>query len=67
MNTRFSIAAVCLLATCLSGCAALGSKSDASTEDEPEWLANLKALKGTDGSAGFSREAREIERSLAGQ
>jgi uncharacterized protein YceK len=66
MTIRFSIAAVFLLATCLSGCATVGSKSDAPTDGDPEWLANLKALKGTGESTGVSREARDIEKSLAG-
>ena len=66
MTTRFSFAAVCLLVACLSGCAAFGSKSDASTDSEPEWLTNLKSLKGTGEATGVSREARDIEKSLAG-
>jgi hypothetical protein len=67
MTTRFSFAATCLLIACLSGCSAFGSKSGASIDGEPEWLTNLKSLKGTGASTGMSPEARDIERSLAGQ
>ncbi|MDA1052821.1 MAG: hypothetical protein O3C40_20395 [Planctomycetota bacterium] len=68
MTKRAFIAAICLLAASLgaslSGCATVDSKSDAAAVDDPEWLQNLKALKGTGPSAGISREARDIESSL---
>ena len=64
MTKRILIAAVCLLMTCLSGCATVGSKTDAEQADDPEWLEDLRSLDGTRATLGVSREAREIEKSL---
>ena len=64
MTKRALIVTACLLATSLSGCAAFGWKSDGEKDDRPEWLTNLKALEGSGGSTGISREARAIEKSL---
>lgn len=54
-----------------SGCAMFASKAtvkgDTEADTEPEWLTNLKALKGTGDSMGMSPEARDIERSLMAQ
>ncbi|MEX0818349.1 MAG: hypothetical protein WD070_02115 [Pirellulaceae bacterium] len=61
---RISIVAVCLLLASLAGCKAIGSKSKASSDGDPEWLENLRSLKGTGDTVGVSREARDIERSL---
>ncbi|MCA9123845.1 MAG: hypothetical protein H6822_14920 [Planctomycetaceae bacterium] len=74
MSTRRLITAAgfFVLVTCFSGCALIGSKHDKSHEhdesidNEPEWLTNLKSLKGTGASTGVSPEARDIERSLLG-
>jgi len=64
MTKRILITAVCLFAISLSGCAMVGSKTDAESDGDPEWLQNLKALKGTGESTGVSPEARDIEQSL---
>ena len=64
MTKQTLITAVCLFAISLSGCALVGSKTDAESDGDPMWLQNLKALKGTGASTGVSPEARDIEKSL---
>ncbi|MBC8352061.1 MAG: hypothetical protein H8E66_08725 [Planctomycetes bacterium] len=64
MRKPVLVAAICLLVASLSGCAVFNSKAGADTDVEPEWIENLKSLKGTGASTGASREAREIEKSL---
>jgi hypothetical protein len=64
MTKRILLTAACLVAMTFSGCATFGSKPDAESDGDPEWLQNLKALKGTGESAGVSPESREIEKSL---
>ena len=64
MVKRAAIAAALLLMINLAGCATVAPNADAPNAGEPEWLEDLKALKGTGTSIGVSREARAIESSL---
>ncbi len=65
MIKRLSLAFICPVVICVSGCGTLAAKADTMFSDDSELIQGFKAIKGTGATTGISREAREIERSLS--
>ncbi len=65
MIKRILMIAICLFLATHLGCATFATKAKAKNDGDPEWLEDLKAAGGVGGIFGMSREARDIEKSLA--